>query len=189
LDIGGQHGRRFVYLRHTHRPQRGHTPFVQAGAETSNTGAEEVKPDPGCSWKGHYERVGAGVGDKSMGSCRDCPPTPHSIGDPPNALHVLLLSDKLMRCFATGTDRCLDLRRNAFPLGGRVSAEWSRCPGSMAQRAMDSVVTLRQSSEGWMPATAQAQDQANFWGRERFLPESPQTLRATLCSSISSFLG
>jgi len=30
----------------------GHTPFVQAGVETSNTGAEAVKPDPG-SWEGH----------------------------------------------------------------------------------------------------------------------------------------
>jgi len=31
----------------------GHTPFVQAGAESSNTGAEADKPDPGCSWEGH----------------------------------------------------------------------------------------------------------------------------------------
>jgi len=27
----------------------GHTPFVQAGVETSDTGAEAVKPDPGSS--------------------------------------------------------------------------------------------------------------------------------------------
>ena len=31
----------------------GHTPFVQAGAETSDTGAEAIKPDPGSSWEGH----------------------------------------------------------------------------------------------------------------------------------------
>jgi len=31
----------------------GHTLFVQAGAETSNTGAEAVKLDPGSSWEGH----------------------------------------------------------------------------------------------------------------------------------------
>jgi len=30
-----------------------HTPFVQAGAETSYTGAEAVEPDPGFSWEGH----------------------------------------------------------------------------------------------------------------------------------------
>jgi len=30
-----------------------HTSFVQAGAETSDTGAEAVKPDPGSSWEGH----------------------------------------------------------------------------------------------------------------------------------------
>ena len=31
----------------------GHTPFIQAGMETSDTGAEAVKPDPGSSWEGH----------------------------------------------------------------------------------------------------------------------------------------
>jgi len=31
----------------------GHTPSVQAGAETSDTGAEAVEPDPGSSWEGH----------------------------------------------------------------------------------------------------------------------------------------
>jgi len=31
----------------------GHTPFVQAGAETSDTGTEAVKPDPASSWEGH----------------------------------------------------------------------------------------------------------------------------------------
>ena len=29
-----------------------HTPLVQTGAETSNTGAEAVKPDPGSSLEG-----------------------------------------------------------------------------------------------------------------------------------------
>jgi len=31
----------------------GHAPFVEAGAETSDTGAETVEPDPGFSWEGH----------------------------------------------------------------------------------------------------------------------------------------
>ena len=31
----------------------GHTPFVQAGAETSDNGAEAVKTDPGFSREGH----------------------------------------------------------------------------------------------------------------------------------------
>jgi len=31
----------------------GRTPFAQAGAETSGTSAEAVKPDPGSSWEGH----------------------------------------------------------------------------------------------------------------------------------------
>jgi len=37
----------------------GHTPFVQTGAEMSDTGVEAVKPDPGSSWEGH-----------SVGGCR-----------------------------------------------------------------------------------------------------------------------
>jgi len=64
----------------------------------------------------------------------------------------MLLSDKLMSCCAAGTNGYLDLRRRATALDGRVSVEWSRCPGSMARRPRDSVVTLRRSSAGWMPA-------------------------------------
>ena len=30
----------------------GHTPFVQAGVEAFDTGAEAVEPDPGSSWEG-----------------------------------------------------------------------------------------------------------------------------------------
>ena len=41
----------------------GHTSFVQAGAETSGTGAKAVKPDSGASWDDH-SRGGAGVGDE-----------------------------------------------------------------------------------------------------------------------------
>ena len=32
--------------------------FAQAGAETSDTGAEAVDPDPRCSWVGHSGRLG-----------------------------------------------------------------------------------------------------------------------------------
>ena len=45
-----------------------HTPFVQAGAETPNTGVEAVEPDTGSSWEGH-SGVGAGVGDENAESC------------------------------------------------------------------------------------------------------------------------
>jgi len=43
----------------------GHTPFVQAGGETSDTGVEAVQPDLRCSWESHSRRVGADVGDES----------------------------------------------------------------------------------------------------------------------------
>jgi len=45
--------------------RRGHTPLVLAGAESSDTGAEAVKPDPRCFCQGHSRRVGAGVGNES----------------------------------------------------------------------------------------------------------------------------
>jgi len=48
----------------------GHTPFVQSGAKTFDTGAEAFKLDPGCSWDGHSEGVGAGVEDENAESCR-----------------------------------------------------------------------------------------------------------------------
>ena len=51
-----------------------------------------------------------------------------------------------------GTNGCLDMRRRASALDGQVSAEWSKCPGSMARRARDSMLPLRRSSAGWMPA-------------------------------------
>jgi len=47
----------------------GHTPFVQVGAETPDTSAEAVKPDPGSSWEGHSGRMGASVGDENAESC------------------------------------------------------------------------------------------------------------------------
>jgi len=46
----------------------GHTPFVQTGAETPDTGVEAVKPDPCCSWEDHSWSVGTGVGDESTES-------------------------------------------------------------------------------------------------------------------------
>jgi len=42
----------FFFAKRTGR-RGAHTPFVQAGAETSDTGAEAVKTDTGSSWMGH----------------------------------------------------------------------------------------------------------------------------------------
>jgi len=57
-----------------------------------------------------------------------------------------------MSCCAAGANWCLDLRRRVSALDGRVSAEWSRHPGSMSRHARDSVAPLRRSPAGWMPA-------------------------------------
>jgi len=68
---------------------------------------------------------------------------------------MVLLSDDLMSCCAAGKKGCFDLRRRASALDERVSAEWTRCPGSMAQRAglvRDGAALLRRNSADWMSA-------------------------------------
>jgi len=52
----------------------GHTPFLRAGAETPDAGAEAVKSDPGSSREGRSWGMGAGVEDENDESCGiDCP--------------------------------------------------------------------------------------------------------------------
>ena len=65
LDIGGQHGRRFVVPRHTQRPQM--RPYTICASKSGNARhrCEAVKPDPCCSWQGLSRRVGASVGYES----------------------------------------------------------------------------------------------------------------------------
>jgi len=104
----------------------GHTPFVQAGAETADTGAEAVEPDPGSSWEGH------------CGVVRPLH-VPLMIG-PLRRTYVVRKTDELL---CGGYKWCLDLRRRAFAPDGQMSAECSRCPGSMALRPRDSVAPLR----------------------------------------------
>jgi len=72
----------------------GHIPFVQAGAETSDTGPATVEPDPGSSWEGHS---GGGLYrclELKCGVLWGCPFTPHSIDDPPTAPHVCCCQKK-----------------------------------------------------------------------------------------------
>jgi len=64
--------------------------------------------------------------------------------------YVVVVS-KLMSCSAARTNGCLDLRRRAFALDGRVNVEWSSCPGSMAQRPRDIVAPMRRSTAGCLP--------------------------------------
>ena len=45
-----------------------HTPLVQTGAETPDTGAEAGKPDPGSYWAGRSGWVGASVGNENAES-------------------------------------------------------------------------------------------------------------------------
>jgi len=98
----------FFYATLTGR-RGGHTPFVQAGNETSDAGAEAVKPDPRCSWQGHSGGWVLVSGWKYGVSCRCCPTTPPSIGDPPSAPHFCCCCQVNWSCCAAGTNGCLDL--------------------------------------------------------------------------------
>ena len=70
IGIGRQHGRRFVLLSPTHRPQRRPCPCLQAGAETFGTSAELLSWTQAVLWEGHSAGVGAGVGNENKESCR-----------------------------------------------------------------------------------------------------------------------
>ena len=145
LDSGGRHARRFV-LCHTRRSQRRPYPHMYR--------QERKRPTPvrrRLSWtQAFLGRVipggcvlMSGIKMRSLVGF-----SAHS------AFHwwsahcatrmLLLLTEKLMSC-AAGTNGCLDLRRRAAAPNGRVSAEWSRCPGSMARRPRDSVAPQQRS--------------------------------------------
>jgi len=130
----------------------GHAPLVQAGTETSDTGAKAVEPDPGSSWQSHSGRMGADVGYESTESCRVVRPLRIPLVIRPVRRTYVAWSDELMSCCAAGTNGCLDWRHRAFAFDGQVNAEWSRCQCSMTRRARNSVAPLRRSSAGWMPA-------------------------------------
>jgi len=55
-------------MRHIKGRRRDYNLFVGAVAETSDAGAEAVKPDTRCSLQGHSRRVGADVGNESAES-------------------------------------------------------------------------------------------------------------------------
>jgi len=87
----------------------GHSPFVQTGAETFETGAEVVNP----------------------------PSAPHFCYCRQMSWWVLCSGYKWVSWF----------EMRAFPLDGQVSAEWSRCPGSMGRRGRDSVALCDEAQQ------------------------------------------
>jgi len=143
----------------------GHIPFVQAGAQKSDTGAEAVEPDPGSSWEGHSGGVYTGVCNWSAEFCGVVPPLriPLMIR-PLRRTYVIVVRevDELLCCGYKWVSR---LKRCATGLNGRVSAECSRCLDSMARRVRDIMPPLRRSWAGWMPAT---------WASEGFFPGGGQ---------------
>jgi len=129
----------------------GHTPFVQAGAEKSDTRAEAVSRTQALLGRvipGGWVRC---LGWK-CGVLWGCPSTPHSIGDLPTALHVCcccqinwwdVVRRVQMDVSIWGAVRLHSMDGWALS-GADVQAPW-HC-------ARDSVALLRRSSSGWMSA-------------------------------------
>jgi len=94
----------------------GHTPFVQAGAETSDTGAEWLRRTHVVLGIVSYQEVsmsGTNVRNHVVFSNHFVFPG----WSVQSAALVLLPSEELMNCCAAGTNGCLDLRCHGFPPG------------------------------------------------------------------------
>jgi len=110
------------------------------------------RPDPGSSWESHSGRVGASVGDEIAESCGAVRPFRNPLViRPVHHTYVVRWTDELL---CEGVQMGVSIWCAVhLHLMEWVSAEWSRCPGSMARCTRESVALLRRSSSGWMPAT------------------------------------
>ena len=88
LDIEGQHGRRFVLLRHTRRPQRRPYPIRTSRSGNVRHGCGGGWTGPRLFLVGSFREGGRRCCGWKYGVLWVCPPTPHPIGDPPSAPHV-----------------------------------------------------------------------------------------------------
>jgi len=113
FDIGGQHGRQFVLLRHTHKPQR-------KGGHTHLCKHERKRPTPVRRRLSRTHAVFgrvipwgwvpvSGLKKRSVVALSNHYAF-HRWSAESAARMLLLLSDKLMSCCAAGTNGCLDFR-------------------------------------------------------------------------------
>ena len=96
--------------------------------------------------------MGAGVGDENAECCGAVRPLriPLVIRPVRRTYVVIVRTDELL---CGGYKWVSRFEAPCIALDGRVSIEWSRCPGSMARRTRDSVAPLQRSSAGWTPAS------------------------------------
>ena len=94
LDIGGQHGRRFVLLRHTHRLHRPPYPICTNRGGNVRHRCEGGWARPRLFLGTSFREGGYRCLDLKCGVLWDCLPTPHSIDDPPTAPHVCCCCQK-----------------------------------------------------------------------------------------------
>ena len=64
LENEGQHGQRSAFLHHCHKPQMETYSIDASRSRNVQHRCRGVKPDPRCSWKGNFKRVGVCVGMK-----------------------------------------------------------------------------------------------------------------------------
>jgi len=152
LVIGRQHSRRFVLLHHTHRLQRRPYPICSSRKWSVRHWCGGGLAGPTLFLGGSSREWVLVSGMKVRSLVRLSNHFVFHWWSTQSAALLLFLSDEPKSCCAAGTNERLDLRGCAYAPGGQVSAEWSRCLGSMARRASESVARLRRSSAGWMPA-------------------------------------
>ena len=97
--------------------------------------------------------MGAGVGDESAEFCGVVRPLRVLLViRPVRRTYVVLRQADELLCGGHKWVPRFEALYICFALGGEVSVEWSRCPGSMARRSKDSLAPLRRNSADWMPA-------------------------------------
>jgi len=128
----------------------GHTPFLQTGAETFDTSAEAVKPDPGSSLGRSFRAGGRQCRGWKCGVLWCCLPTLHFNGVLPSAPHVCCQINwwvvvRWVQRVSRFETPCICTQWT----DDRWVEQMSRL---RARRARNSVAPLRQRSASWIPA-------------------------------------
>ena len=137
LNIGGQHGRRFVLLRHTHvcSSRSGNVQHRCGGGWAGPTLLSEGSFQEGGCW------------------CQGWKSEFRSVVQPFRLPLVIRPKRRTSDELLCGEHKWVfRFEAPCICTPGQVSAEWSGCPGSTARRAGDSVAPMRRSSAGWIPA-------------------------------------
>jgi len=113
---------------------------------------KRFKPKPRCSWKDHSRKVGPISEMKVRSLTVLCNHSTYHWWSTQSITFLLWSSDELMSSCAAGISVSIWDAVHSHLVNRNRSAEWSRCPDSVAWCARDSMAPMWRSSAGWMPA-------------------------------------